>query len=370
MPGDDNSTGAGRTLDGRVAEPLPSTWARSSSTPRVGRIGQWSGPGTSSGRFATIDSMNSASSPGHGPSPAADDNGDENDEVDRGESWFAGGERSGISVENPNRSRGVPGGDMVRDLLRRAAEAGPPPGPPVRSNIFTGGGHRLGSDEEPSAYIPDPDAPPTEQETAIRHITFWREGFSIEDGELLRYDDAANAQILAEINSGRAPPSILNVNPGQPVELRVAKRTNEDYAPPQSHAKTFGGAGHRLGAPVPSLTGAGSSSDTSAMPGSFPALTQEDSHQPERMTTRFEVDQTKPMTSIQLRLADGTRMVCRMNMTHTVEDIRNFINASRPENLTRAYTIGTTFPNRTLDDSSATIESAGLANSVIVQRWV
>ncbi len=75
-----------------------------------------------------------------------------------------------------------------------------------------------------------------------------------------------------------------------------------------------------------------------------------------------------------------------MNLTHTVGDIRSFINAyavnhveyysslketyrSRPENVTRAYTIGTTFPNRTLDDDSATIESAGLANSVIVQRW-
>jgi hypothetical protein len=29
---------------------------------------------------------------------------------------------SGISIENPDRQRGVPGGDMVRELLRRAAE--------------------------------------------------------------------------------------------------------------------------------------------------------------------------------------------------------------------------------------------------------
>lgn len=80
-----------------------------------------------------------------------------------------------------------------------------------------------------------------------------------------------------------------------------------------------------------------------------------------------------------------------MNLTHTVGDIRSFINAcvplsalcmrradlrgygldsSRPENLTRPYTIGTTFPNRTLEDDSATIEGAGLKNSVVVQRWV
>jgi hypothetical protein len=44
--------------------------------------------------------------------------------------------------------------------------------------------------------------------------------------------------------------------------------------------------------------------------------------------------------------------------------------SSRPENFTRPYTIGTTFPNRTLDDDTQTIEAAGLNNSVVVQRWV
>lgn len=42
---------------------------------------------------------------------------------------------------------------------------------------------------------------------------------------------------------------------------------------------------------------------------------------------------------------------------------------SHPENMARVYTIGTTFPNRTLEDNTQTIEAAGLANSVIVQRW-
>ncbi|KAF8139460.1 hypothetical protein K438DRAFT_1995999 [Mycena galopus ATCC 62051] len=41
-----------------------------------------------------------------------------------------------------------------------------------------------------------------------------------------------------------------------------------------------------------------------------------------------------------------------------------------PENLTRHYTIGITFPNRTLDDNAATIKQAGLASGVVAQRWV
>ena len=72
------------------------------------------------------------------------------------------------------------------------------------------------------------------------------------------------------------------------------------------------------------------------MPGTFPSsgtirasatpLAEPSAERPS-LTTRFEVDQSQPTTSVQIRLADGTRLVCRMNLTHTVGDIRNFINA-------------------------------------------
>lgn len=44
--------------------------------------------------------------------------------------------------------------------------------------------------------------------------------------------------------------------------------------------------------------------------------------------------------------------------------------SSRPENLSRPYTIGTTFPNRILQEDSKTIAEEGLGGSVVVQRWV
>lgn len=45
-------------------------------------------------------------------------------------------------------------------------------------------------------------ADPDELPTAIRRLTFWRDGFSIEDGELMRYDNPEHARILEEINTG------------------------------------------------------------------------------------------------------------------------------------------------------------------------
>ena len=191
-----------------------------------------------------------------------------------------------------------------------------------------------------------------------------------------------------------APPSIMGVRPDQNVnvKLSVSKRITEDYVPPQG-TRIFSGSGHRLGAVVPDLSSSTADSSSTSMPGTFPisgapstrSIAQSSNLNRESMATRFEVDQSLPTTSVQIRLADGTRMVCRMNLSHTVLDIRNFINAwvlcdwyfstlistrSRPENLTRPYTIGTTFPNRILDDNTSTIEGAGLVNSVVVQRWV
>ena len=150
-----------------------------------------------------------------------------------------------------------------------------------------------------------------EEETAQRNITFWRNGFSIEGGRFYGYADPENERLLEEMNTGRAPVSVLDVRPGQPVEVVVSKRTTEDYVPERQR---FGGSGNRLGSPVPAVT---------SMPGAFPPVRAERAS----VTTLFEVDQTQPTTTVQVRLADGTRMPCRMNLTHTVGDIRSFINA-------------------------------------------
>ncbi|KAJ6452675.1 ubiquitin-related domain-containing protein [Mycena vitilis] len=196
----------------------------------------------------------------------------------------------------------------------------------------------------------------------------------------MRYDDPQHADVLAAIHSGHAPPAILNVRPGQRVDVQVAKRTEEEWVAPK--ARPFSGTGNRLGAPVPSTSSAGSttptstptsaaaSSSTAGAASQGSATGSGEGREGSGGGTRFEVDGTQPTTSVQVRLADGTRIVCRMNLTHTVQDLRDFINAARPENRTRPYTIGTTFPTRVLGDMGASIAAAGVGGCVVVQRWV
>ncbi|KAJ6573399.1 hypothetical protein DFH09DRAFT_891095, partial [Mycena vulgaris] len=94
--------------------------------------------------------------------------------------------RSDISVQNPGRRR-VPVGDLVRDLLRRTEEYVPCPSVPegvrTRSNVFSNSGHTVGGSDVSRSFVPGRNAGQTEK-TAIRRLTFWRDGFNLEDGVL------------------------------------------------------------------------------------------------------------------------------------------------------------------------------------------
>lgn len=80
------------------------------------------------------------------------------------------------------------------------------------------------------------------------------------------------------------------------------------------------------------------------------------------------VNEAEPATSIQLRLADGSRMVARFNLTHTVSDIRQFIKASRPD-MRQGYALQMAgFPPKQLTNDSETIKDAGLEGSVVIQK--
>jgi UBX domain-containing protein 1 len=100
---------------------------------------------------------------------------------------------------------------------------------------FSGSGHTLGSDEVESTFVPDPNVvdgesfalfivfpfrsllPPCiiaccspgcatlgddEDEIAVRHLHLWSDGFSIEDGPLMRYDEPGNQELLRSIQQG------------------------------------------------------------------------------------------------------------------------------------------------------------------------
>lgn len=148
----------------------------------------------------------------------------------------------------------------------------------------------------PSEVIQPPQTR-AESEPVSRTLTFWQDGFSVEDGPLLKYDDPQNQELLNAIKSGRAPTSLLNVANNQPVEVKVAHRMQEKYVPPpKKPMAAFTGAGNRLGSIV---------SSAPSVPGAFPNQTAQSASTPQ--PPAVEVDASQPVTSIQVRLGDGKR---------------------------------------------------------------
>ncbi|CAA7269409.1 unnamed protein product [Cyclocybe aegerita] len=122
---------------------------------------------------------------------------------------------------------GIP--SMVKGLIKRAIKNGASMVPSPQSGVEK---QKPGHGRAGDTVRSDPDQK-VEEGIPIRYLTFWRNGFQFEGGEFRRYDDPAQQRILEEINTGNAPPSILNVKAGQLVEVHVQKRTDEDYIPPK-----------------------------------------------------------------------------------------------------------------------------------------
>ncbi|KAF1986586.1 SEP-domain-containing protein [Aulographum hederae CBS 113979] len=302
---------------------------------------------------------------GHGHSHDSDE-----DDDDEQQDFFAGGEKSGLAVQNPGDSTR----DRINSILSRARQNRPrptaddeddSPAPPSR---FTGGGHTLGGEDAPSNYIPDPNAsesapgPSLPRVQRVLHI--WRDGFSVDDGDLYRYDDPANSEALRIIQSGRAPLDLLGVAHGQEIDLEVHPHNDENYVRPKGAYKPFSGSGQRLGSPVPSAS-AGASSSTAQQPAAAAAGPASSSSS----APKVDVNDDAPTVTLQIRLGDGTQLRSRFNTTHTIGDVYSFVDATRPN--TRPYALMTTFPSKELSDKGQALGDLPefKRGGVVVQKW-
>ena len=281
----------------------------------------------------------------------------EDEDEDRPRNTFAGGETSGLEVTDPNDPN-----SLIKDLLEKAKRGGEQaqgddskPQPQPRN--FTGKGYRLGSVvDAPSPVVEDSAASSRrEPEKAVRQITFWKEGFQVGEGPLFRYDDPKYAHYLNELNQGRAPLKLLDVQYGQEVEVNVMKKLDESFKPPKQSQAGFRGDGQRLGSPIPG--------EEEGQPFTQPVMV----HKPEAKAE--EEPEAKGDTSIQIRYANGKREVYRCNGTDTVQSLYDHVKENTVDQ-SRAFTLNHTFPVKVIDEFSATIADADLKNAAIVQRWV
>ena len=83
---------------------------------------------------------------------------------------------------------------------------------PAGSSSFAGTGQSLNSE----SAVGEPLAPPAQEHT----ITFWSNGFSVDDGPLRNAQDPDNAAFLADVNQGNMPAELMGAD-GNPEACRA-----------------------------------------------------------------------------------------------------------------------------------------------------
>ena len=313
----------------------------------------------------------------------SDGGGDDDD--DEPTEWYTGGAASGSVVQDPTKRKNPVGADRMRAALDGAREHGAVDG--TREDLetrtgagvsgassfggaFVGSGRTLGSTAA-EASVPSAaaaketaDAPSSAAEAPQTHVvTFWSNGFTVNDGPLRAYDDPRNTPFMEAVSKGQCPPELVPANPTTPININLVRKDADYEPPPEPKYVAFSGAGRTLASP-PAPTAAPPEIDT-APPD--PAKGTAKGKTP--FSGEWSCDDSKPSASVQLRLRDGSRKVAKFNLTHTVRDVRAFIASAAPAAAGDGnYALQLAgFPPERLDDEARAVGD-GLAGAVIIQR--
>ena len=307
------------------------------------------------------------------------------DDDDEPTEWYTGGAASGSVVQDPTKRKNPVGADRMRAALDGAREHGAVdgtredletrPGAGVSGassfgGAFVGSGRTLGSTaaeaSAPSAAAAKEtaDAPSSAAEAPQTHVvTFWSNGFTVNDGPLRAYDDPRNTPFMEAVSKGQCPPELVPANPTTPININLVRKDADYEPPPEPKYVAFSGAGRTLASP-PSPTAAPPEIDT-APPDPAKGTAKEKTP----FSGEWSCDDSKPSASVQLRLRDGSRKVAKFNLTHTVRDVRAFIASAAPAAAGDGnYALQLAgFPPERLDDEARAVGD-GLAGAVIIQR--
>lgn len=294
-------------------------------------------------------------------------------EEEKGQAYYAGGsEHSGQQVLGPPRKNPVK--DLVSDVFKQA-QAGKmeqfdddDENVEPRFHSFEGTGYRLGQTSDDSVSVQSSSSGGVKKREKCDDVTVkvYRQGFTVDDGELRSYEDPRNREFFESIQNNEIP-SELRKQGKSMVHVNVENHLDEEYVKRAPKFKAFTGSGHCLGSPAPPTSDEVTTTSTPAAAASATS-TSSNADNEAKAIAALNVNQNDPSTMISVRLADGSRLSARFNLSHTVQDIRQYIETARPEYSGRSFMLLTTFPNKELSNPSDTIQQAGLQNAAILQR--
>lgn len=285
-------------------------------------------------------------------------------DTENSEKYFAGGsEHSGQLIAGPPKPKKTESTNFGSDLYQAAKQAGARPlaevkerNPSSSSSSFVGTGFRLGESEGPSRAVEGSSPRPPLKTPPTHTLYVWSNGFSINDGPLRTGQSMEDRLFMESVSKGEIPNELLKTANGAEVELNIEDKRNEEYVRRAPKMVAFSGAGHKLGSITPDVvaTPGRESQGKPAVPPCEPVV--------------VELDPSLPATTVQIRLADGTKLQSKFSHSHTVRDIYNFVNRSHAKSAGANYVLLTAFPRKELTDMGQSLQDAQLLNAVITQR--
>ncbi|XP_061899561.1 UBX domain-containing protein 2A [Entelurus aequoreus] len=182
-------------------------------------------------------------------------------------------------------------------------------------------------------------------------VRLWKDGFTVNDQEFRSYSVPENQQFLDAIKRGELPAEWESRAEEEELEVNVEDLTEEAYVPKKKVFHPFSGRGYRLGSVAPRVVARS------------PSVHEDGESPPIPMVT---LDHALPVTSLQIWLADGRRLVQRFNLSHRIVDVQDFV--ARCQRNCPPFVLTTSLPLRELNNKELSLHEADLSNAVIVQR--
>nr|XP_045379270.1 LOW QUALITY PROTEIN: UBX domain-containing protein 2A-like [Camelus bactrianus] len=193
---------------------------------------------------------------------------------------------------------------------------------------------------------------PTEQKKQVDvSIKLWKNGFIVND-DFRSYSDGASQQFLNSIKKGELPLELQGVFDKEEVDIEVEDKKNEVCMSTKPVFQPFSGQSHRLGSATPKIVSKAKSNEV----------------ENKNKLSTVPLNNLEPISNIQIRLANGKRIVQKFNISHRISHIKDFIEKYQGSQRSPPFSLTTALPFLKLLDETLTLEEADLQNAVIIQR--
>ncbi|CAD8171717.1 unnamed protein product [Paramecium pentaurelia] len=224
---------------------------------------------------------------------------------------YAGGEKSGLSIENP---------DDYNELINKAKEGGAQPD----------------GNDDPKEWC---------------KITLWNNGFQINDGEFKDINDPENKKFIAELKQNQVPTALRSKYP-KGLSVKLEDRKSEKYVPPPPPKYVeFSGSGVSLGQQQ---------------------FVQQQQQVKVDLSKQgqIQIDPNQPTTNIMVRLSTGNTITLTVNTTTRVTVIQQHLLKMMNLPPQKQIQLISGFPPRPICNLNQTVEEADLCDSQITQTIV